>query len=67
MNKILVLGASGTVGRLLVRALVAQGQAVKAASRTGRAVAGAEAVRFDYADRATHAPAFEGVDTGSTC
>jgi len=62
MNKILVLGASGTVGRLLVRALVAQGQAVKAASRTGRAVAGAEAVRFDYADRATHAPAFEGVD-----
>lgn len=62
MNKILVLGASGTVGRLLVQALVAQGQAVKAASRTGRAVAGAEAVRFDYADRTTHVPAFEGVD-----
>lgn len=62
MNKILVLGAAGTVGRLLVQALVAQGQPVKAASRSGRPAEGAEAVRFDYADSATYAPAFEGVD-----
>lgn len=62
MNKILVTGASGTVGTLLVAALVARGQQVKAASRSGRPFDGAEAVRFDYTDRATYAAAFDGVD-----
>jgi uncharacterized protein YbjT (DUF2867 family) len=62
MNKILVLGASGTVGRLLVPALVAKGQRVRAASRSGRSFDGAEAVRFDFADASTHAAAFEGID-----
>ncbi len=62
MNKILVTGASGTVGSLLVEALVAQGHNVKAASRTGRRFDGAEAAPFDYAKASTYAPAFEGVD-----
>lgn len=62
MKKILVSGASGTVGSLLVKALVAQGESVKAGSRGGRAFEGAEAVRFDYADPSTFASAFEGVD-----
>lgn len=62
MKQILVLGASGTVGTLLVAALAAQGQQVKAATRSGKACAGAQAVRFDYADASTHAPAFDGVD-----
>ncbi|SFI21167.1 NAD(P)H-binding protein [Albimonas pacifica] len=61
-GKILVLGAGGAVGRPLVRALVARGERVRAATRDGRAVEGAEGVAFDHADPATFAPAFEGVD-----
>lgn len=70
---ILVLGATGNVGRPLVEALLARGERVKAASRTGKAVDGAEGVVFDFADPATFASAFAGVDrafvmlpTGST-
>ncbi|WP_326535375.1 NmrA family NAD(P)-binding protein [Pseudorhodoferax sp.] len=62
MQNVLVLGASGTVGSLLVPALVAAGQRVRAASRHAKAFAGAEAVRFDFADPGTHGPAFDGVD-----
>lgn len=61
-GKILVLGATGHVGRPLVQALLAKGAAVKAASRSGRPVDGAEGVVFDYADPATFGPAFDGVD-----
>ncbi|UPA25518.1 SDR family oxidoreductase [Shinella oryzae] len=61
-GKILVLGATGNVGTPLVKALVAKGESVKAASRSGKAVAGAEGVAFDYADPATFGPAFDGVD-----
>lgn len=62
MKKILVLGATGTVGIPLVADLVARGESVKAASRGARAFEGAEAVRFDYTDPSTFAPAFEGVN-----
>ncbi|OWV77609.1 NAD(P)-dependent oxidoreductase [Rhizobium sp. R634] len=61
-NKILVLGATGTVGRHVVEGLLAKGEAVKAASRAGKPVAGAEGVVFDYARPETFGPAFEGVD-----
>jgi uncharacterized protein YbjT (DUF2867 family) len=61
-GKILVLGATGNVGRPLVDALVAKGEAVKAASRGGAPVDGAEGVRFDYADPSTIPAALEGVD-----
>ncbi len=61
-GKILVLGATGTVGTPLVKALVNKGESVKAASRSGKAVEGAEGVRFDYADTSTFADAFDGVD-----
>lgn len=60
-SPILVLGANGNVGRPLVQALLAQGQAVRAASRSGTAVPGAQAVAFDYADARSHAAAFDGV------
>lgn len=60
--KILVLGATGNVGRPLIQALHTQGEKVKAASRTGQAVAGAEGVVFDYARPETFASAFDGVD-----
>ncbi|MFT3736400.1 MAG: SDR family oxidoreductase [Rhodocyclaceae bacterium] len=60
--KILVLGANGNVGRPLVEALLAKGERVKAASRTGKAVGGAEGVVFDYDKPQTFAAAFEGVD-----
>ena len=62
MRKILVSGASGTVGSLLVQALVARGESVKAATRGGRVVAGAEAVRFDFTDPSSFGPAFDGVN-----
>ncbi|MCX5579806.1 SDR family oxidoreductase [Kaistia terrae] len=61
-NKILVLGATGNVGAPLVKALVAKGEAVKAASRSGKPVEGAEGVVFDIADPSTFAAAFDGVN-----
>lgn len=62
-GKILVLGATGNVGRPLVERLLGLGAQVKAASRSGKALAGAEGVAFDYRDPSTFAPAFEGVDS----
>ncbi|MEJ1156915.1 SDR family oxidoreductase [Prosthecomicrobium sp. N25] len=61
-GKILVLGATGTIGSHLVPDLVARGEAVRAASRTGAAVAGAEGVRFDLTAPETWDAAFEGAD-----
>ena len=61
-NKILVLGATGNIGKPLTNALVAKGEKVKAASRTGKAVAGAESVVFDFSGLSTIDNAFEGVD-----
>jgi len=61
-GKILVLGATGNVGRPLVRALVAKGETVRAASRSGKPVDGADGVVFDILDPMTFPAAFEGVD-----
>ncbi|ANL41061.1 MULTISPECIES: SDR family oxidoreductase [Rhizobium] len=61
-SKILVIGATGTVGRHVVDGLLAKGEAVKAASRAGKPVASAEGVVFDYAKPETFGPAFDGVD-----
>ncbi len=62
-GQILVLGATGTVGKPLVEQLLAAGHAVKAASRTATAIAGAEAVRFDYSDPSSFAAALDGVES----
>lgn len=62
MGKILVLGATGHVGRPLVEALLAKGESVKAASRSGEPQGRAEGVAFDFNDRASLAGAFDGVD-----
>ncbi|MFK3778247.1 SDR family oxidoreductase [Agrobacterium sp. NPDC089420] len=61
-GKILVIGSTGTIGTPLVKALVAKGESVKAASRSGKAADGAQGVRFDYTDASTYADAFDGVD-----
>lgn len=61
-GKILVIGATGNVGRPLVQALMARGEAVKAASRSGKPVDGAEGVEFDIGDPMTFPRALEGVD-----
>lgn len=61
-GKILVIGSTGTIGTPLVKALLAKGESVKAASRTGKAADGAEGVRFDYNDASTYTDAFDGVD-----
>lgn len=61
-GKILVIGSTGTIGTSLVKALLAKGESVKAASRTGKAAEGAEGVRFDYTDASTYTDAFDGVD-----
>lgn len=61
-GKILVIGATGNVGRPLVKALMARGEAVKAATRGGKPVDGAEGVVFDVADPMTFPNAFEDVD-----
>ncbi|MBY8289663.1 SDR family oxidoreductase [Vibrio fluvialis] len=62
MNKVLVLGASGHVGQPLVAELLAKGEKVKAASRSGQAFGAAEGVVFDFADPTTFDAAFDGVD-----
>ncbi len=46
-----MLGATGTVGQLLVPELLARGERVRAASRAGRPVSGAQGVPFDYEDK----------------
>lgn len=61
-KKILVLGSTGTVGRPLVKALISRGEAVKAASRSGAAVDGAEGVAFDFSNPGTFASALDEVD-----
>jgi uncharacterized protein YbjT (DUF2867 family) len=61
-GSILVLGATGTVGRLLVPELLARGERVRAASRAGRDVAGAPGVAFDYEDVASVDGAFADAD-----
>jgi uncharacterized protein YbjT (DUF2867 family) len=61
-GKILVLGATGNVGKPLVEALVAKGEKVKAATRKGSKVAGAEAVAFDLTEPRNLNAALDGVD-----
>lgn len=61
-GKILVTGATGNTGTWLVQTLIAKGQQVKAASRSGKPVGGAQGVRFDMTDASTYADAFDGVD-----
>lgn len=61
-GKILVLGATGTVGSPLVEALIAKGETVKAASRGGVAVNGAEGVAFDLSKLETFDTALVDVD-----
>jgi len=60
-DTILVLAATGHVGRPLVKALLAKGAAVRAGSRSGAPVEGAEGIRFDFTDPATFGPALDGV------
>ncbi|MBY8054745.1 SDR family oxidoreductase [Vibrio fluvialis] len=62
MNKVLVLGPSGHVGQPLVAELLAKGEQVKAASRSGQVFGAAEGVVFDFADPTTFDAAFDGVD-----
>ncbi|MEY9927589.1 uncharacterized protein YbjT (DUF2867 family) [Catenulispora sp. GP43] len=65
---ILVIGATGKTGRPVVEALSARGAKVAAASRdpetgfAGSRTDGVLPVRFDWADRATWAPALEGAE-----
>lgn len=61
-GQILVFAANGNVGQPLVAALLAKGEQVKAASRTGTAVGGAQGVALDIDNPSTFATAFEGVD-----
>lgn len=63
-DKILVIGATGNVGRRLVQILTGQGIAVKAASRQAAGYAGpqgAEAVDFDLDRPESYGPALAGV------
>lgn len=61
-GKILVLAATGNVGAPLVAELLRRGEKVRAATRSGIAPHGAEAVRLDLADPANLVSALDGVD-----
>jgi uncharacterized protein YbjT (DUF2867 family) len=63
MMPILVTGATGTVGRAVVRGLLAHGRDVRAAARrTVPGLGSAEPVTFDFTDPATWSSAFRGVE-----
>lgn len=65
MGRVLVTGATGTVGRALVTQLLADGEPVRAGvvdPTTADLPEGAEAVRLDFRDPTTAAPALAGVD-----
>ncbi len=61
-GKVLVVGANGNVGRPLVKALLAKSEQVRAATRSGSPVEGAEGIAFDVTNPATYPAAFDGVD-----
>lgn len=61
-SKVLVTGATGLVGKEVVQALVGRGVAVKATSRSGTEIPGAEAAIFDFGDPDTFDAALEDVD-----
>ena len=64
-SSILVIGATGNVGRPLVEELQARGETIKVATRTPQRYPGqpgVTAVYFDYENPATYAPALAGVD-----
>lgn len=58
----LVIGATGTTGSRTAAQLTAAGHRVRAASRNAGPAGGAEGVRFDWRDPATHAAALDGAD-----
>lgn len=58
----LVIGATGTTGRRVTAALLAEGHHVKAGGRTAAPVGAAQAVRFDWNEPATWGEALSGVD-----
>ena len=67
MSKILVTGATGTIGKEVVRALRAKNLEVRAGARTPEKLEelkklGAEVVALDYEDPASVKAAFQGVD-----
>ncbi|MFE1595187.1 NAD(P)H-binding protein [Nocardia sp. NPDC058705] len=62
---ILITGATGTIGSGIVAQLVAEGVAVRAATRDPKNAAfpaGVEVVRVDYRDPATFGPAMAGIE-----
>ncbi|MCU7827088.1 NmrA family NAD(P)-binding protein [Kitasatospora sp. DSM 101779] len=61
-HSVLVTGATGTTGRRVTAALLAEGHRVRATSRTATPVEGAQAVRFDWHEPATWGAAMDGVD-----
>lgn len=61
MTTTLVFGATGNVGRPLVRSLVSKGLDVRAASRSGEPVEGTQGVVFDFATPETLSGIFDGV------
>lgn len=65
LSGVFVTGASGNVGRPLVRRLLAAGVPVRVGARTPereRWPDGVEVVRFDFADPSSFAPAVVGID-----
>jgi uncharacterized protein YbjT (DUF2867 family) len=61
-NRVLVTGATGVLGKAIVKAAVADGLSVRQGVRNpAKADPAVEAVRLDYADPSTIAPALDGV------
>ncbi|MGB3541732.1 SDR family oxidoreductase, partial [Rubrivirga sp.] len=60
--RVVVTGATGTVGTAVLNKLLADGHEAVAADRSGGRDWKGASVRFDFEDVSTHRPALEGAD-----
>jgi nucleoside-diphosphate-sugar epimerase len=67
MSLHVVFGATGGIGRALTEELVRRGERVRAVSRSGTAIAGAEAVAANALDPEAAAPAADGAEVVYHC
>lgn len=61
-NSVLVFGASGTIGVPLVKDLLNRGEKVLCASRSGKTMEGAKAVKFEFGSATDYAALLKDVD-----
>ena len=62
-NKILVTGATGNIGKEIVKLLKAENANFVAATTKGEVIEGVETVKIDFADKESLKKAMQGIST----